>query len=65
MHPHELQRDSKTGRLLWRDQVLLSEGLADVLDQMVQFHFSLRYQSAGEALDAIKNLSLTALIFFL
>jgi serine/threonine protein kinase len=64
LQPRQLLRDSKTGQLLWRDRAKVSKGLADVLDKMVQFHFSERYQSASEVLDAIKRLSTTALYWF-
>ncbi|MEH2325846.1 MAG: serine/threonine-protein kinase [Nostoc sp.] len=64
LQPLELSRDTKTGRLLWHSEAQASNRLADVLDKMVQFHYSERYQSAAEVLDAVKSLSTTALYWF-
>ena len=51
-----LPRDEKIPhQLYWRDKVNVSNELGDVLDKMVEFHYSKRYQSASEALDAVKR----------
>jgi CHASE2 domain-containing sensor protein/tRNA A-37 threonylcarbamoyl transferase component Bud32 len=57
MQPFQLQSDLDTGELLWRDYASVSLGLALVLDKMVRYHFSQRYQSVGDALYALDHLS--------
>ncbi len=56
MIPEQLPTDEHTGDLIWRYEVQVSSNLAKVLDKMVRYHFSLRYQSAGEALQAVEGL---------
>ncbi|MDZ7958766.1 MAG: bifunctional serine/threonine-protein kinase/formylglycine-generating enzyme family protein [Aulosira sp. DedQUE10] len=51
--PHELQEDPLTGEIIWRHQAQVSEYLADVLTKMVRRHFSFRYVTATEALQAL------------
>ncbi|WP_414623087.1 tetratricopeptide repeat protein [Calothrix sp. CCY 0018] len=58
--PANVPTDSTTFQPIWRDKVEVNKRFADVLDRMVRFDFVERYQSAGEALEALKNLSLTA-----
>ncbi len=55
----KLPRDPQTGEIIWRDQVQVSPELADVLDRMVRYHFSGRYQSAESALEALRQISET------
>ncbi len=52
----QLQRDPNTGALVWRHLAETSEGLAAVLDKMVYYDFSLRYQSAVEVLESLEHL---------
>lgn len=54
LQPWQLQRDARTGELLWRDKAKVSQGFAEVLDKMVEFHHENRYQSADEALEAVQ-----------
>ena len=54
--PRELPDDPKTGEIRWRDRASVSNKLADIVDKMVHFNFSQRYQSAKEALEAVKAL---------
>jgi CHASE2 domain-containing sensor protein/tRNA A-37 threonylcarbamoyl transferase component Bud32 len=49
-HPRDLPVDERTGNLVWRDQVIISPALAQVLDKMVAYHFNDRYQSATAVL---------------
>lgn len=63
LEPLEMPRDAKI-QLNWRNLVQVSRSLADVLDRMVQFHSSSRYQSASEALDAIQCFSGTGTYWF-
>ncbi len=57
--PDSLQEDANTGEILWRDRVEVSNTFAEVLQNMVFYHFSQRYKSAIEALQAIQSLSTT------
>ncbi|QDL08950.1 serine/threonine protein kinase [Brasilonema octagenarum UFV-E1] len=52
-----LPTDSKTGEIIWRDRAKVSPKLANIIDKMVRDHFSQRYQSADEALQAVRSLS--------
>lgn len=51
--PSKLPEDSETGEIVWRDRVNVSDSLANVLDTMIKPHFSQRYRSAAEALQAL------------
>ncbi|MEH1981028.1 MAG: CHASE2 domain-containing serine/threonine-protein kinase [Nostoc sp.] len=53
--PQELHPDPETGNVMWRQTVQVSEGLAAILDKMVCYHFSDRYQSATEVLQDLKR----------
>jgi serine/threonine protein kinase len=56
--PQQLLQDPTTGELIWRNYVQVSDQLANVLSKMVCYHFSQRYQSATEALQALNSLSI-------
>ncbi|WP_019498737.1 protein kinase domain-containing protein [Pseudanabaena sp. PCC 6802] len=51
--PSKLPEDSETGAIIWRDRTNVSDSLASVLDKMIEPHFSQRYRSASEALQAL------------
>ncbi|WP_396336448.1 WG repeat-containing protein [Fischerella sp. JS2] len=51
--PQQLLLDNTTGELIWRNYVQVSDKLANILTKMVRYHFSQRYQSASEALQAL------------
>ncbi|MGJ5672910.1 MAG: protein kinase domain-containing protein [Nostochopsis sp.] len=53
----KLPRDPQTGEIIWRDQAQVSPELANILDRMVRYHFSGRYQSAESALEALRQIS--------
>ncbi|GAB1538589.1 CHASE2 domain-containing serine/threonine-protein kinase [Scytonema sp. NUACC21] len=55
--PHELQPNPETGSVMWRHRAQVSEKLAQILDKMVRYHFSDRYQSAAEAIQDLKYIS--------
>jgi serine/threonine protein kinase len=55
--PQQLLQDPTTGELVWRSYVQVNDKLTQILDKMVRHHFSQRYQSADEVLQAIKSLS--------
>jgi CHASE2 domain-containing sensor protein/predicted Ser/Thr protein kinase len=52
--PQELHPDIETGNVMWQQTVQVSEELAAILDKMVCYHFSDRYQSAAEVLQDLK-----------
>ncbi|MEH2084832.1 MAG: CHASE2 domain-containing serine/threonine-protein kinase [Nostoc sp.] len=53
--PQELHPDPETGNVMWRQTVQVSEELAAILDKMVCYHFSDRYQSATAVLQDLKR----------
>ncbi|BAY11913.1 CHASE2 domain-containing serine/threonine-protein kinase [Calothrix sp. NIES-2098] len=53
--PHEFDRDAE-GELQWRDKVMVSQPLAEILSKMVLEDYKQRYQSATEALEAFAQL---------
>ncbi|MCL6754005.1 CHASE2 domain-containing protein [Nostoc sp. CCCryo 231-06] len=55
--PQELHPDPETGNIMWRQPVQVSEQLAAILDKMVCYHFSDRYQSAAAVLQDLKRFS--------
>nr|WP_230967291.1 CHASE2 domain-containing serine/threonine-protein kinase [Nostoc commune] len=54
--PQELHPDPETGNIMWRQPVQVSEQLAAILDKMVCYHFSDRYQSAAAVLQDLKGM---------
>ncbi len=56
LKPEQLTQDSVTGEILWHHHAPVSQKLADIIDQMVLYDFRQRYQSAIEALQAVKQL---------
>lgn len=52
--PRNLQRDSETFEVIWQDLVSVNSQLANVLDKMVRSNSQERYQTAGEALQALQ-----------
>ncbi len=56
MYPHALQDEPNTGEILWQHLVLINPRLAAVLTKMTRYHFKDRYQTATEALQALRNL---------
>jgi serine/threonine protein kinase len=55
--PQELQPDPETGNVMWRESTEVSVELAEILDKMVRYHFSDRYQSANAVLQDLKRFS--------
>lgn len=60
IYPKKLKEDPKTSEIIWRDQVQVNPDFADILDGMVRYDFRQRYPSAGEALEALKELNRTS-----
>ncbi|MBD2447116.1 CHASE2 domain-containing protein [Nostoc sp. FACHB-152] len=57
IQPQELQPDPETGNVMWRHRVQINEELAVILDKMVRYHFSDRYQSAAAVLQDLNQIS--------
>ncbi|NEQ21958.1 MAG: tetratricopeptide repeat protein [Microcoleus sp. SIO2G3] len=58
IHPRRLQENPQTGEIEWRNHAKqVSPELAVILDQMVRYDFRVRYPTATEALEALRNLS--------
>lgn len=55
--PQELQPNPETGNLMWRQTTQVNEELALILDKMVRYHFSDRYQSAAAVLQDLNAIS--------
>lgn len=53
IRPQELPKDPITFEVIWRNRVSVSPFLANVLDKMVRCNSYERYQTAGEALQAL------------
>lgn len=58
IRPQELPKNSETLEVIWRDRASVSPRLANVLDKMVRHNFNKRYQTAAEALQALRPSSL-------
>jgi len=56
IQPQELHPDPQTGNIMWRSQAQVSEELAEILDKMVRYHFSDRYQSALAVIQDLKSI---------
>ncbi|NEQ38078.1 MAG: SUMF1/EgtB/PvdO family nonheme iron enzyme [Okeania sp. SIO3I5] len=52
-HLDDFPTDSKTGNASWRNEVQVSNCLADILDKMVHESFRQRYQNATKVLEAL------------
>lgn len=55
VRPSQLDRDPRTGEPIWRDQAVVSEDLASVLETLTKFHFADRYQTAKQVLSALEQ----------
>ncbi|NMG09227.1 serine/threonine protein kinase [Brasilonema sp. UFV-L1] len=55
LSPHELQPNPDTGTVIWRQGTQVSKELAQILDKMVCYHFSDRYQSASAVLQDLQR----------
>lgn len=51
--PEDLPKDPQTLEIVWRDRAQVSPHLAAILDKMVRYHFSQRYQTATDVLNAL------------
>ncbi len=55
--PQEFTLDRETGNIFWRQNVQVSNELAIILDKMICYHFSERYQSAAEVIKDLKSIA--------
>ncbi len=55
--PQELKPDLDTGNIQWRQTAQVSDELAAILDKMVRYHFSDRYQTAAEVMQDLNHLT--------
>lgn len=58
VEPKNIPLEHQTEKVQWRDLIQTDEKLAKILDRMLSPHLKQRYKSAGEALQAIRNLRL-------
>ena len=56
INPHQMPRNPDTEEIIWQDKTSVSPEFAKILDKMVKYDFRQRYSSAGETLQAIKEL---------
>ncbi len=57
LQPTLLVEDAETGEVIWQNLAVVSPELAAILNQMVRYHFTQRYQSATEVLTALAPLA--------
>lgn len=57
VRPSQLAQHAETGELVWRDRTNVSDDLAIVLETMTKFHFTHRYQTAKQALEALRQVN--------
>ncbi|MFM2063970.1 MAG: hypothetical protein RLZZ507_3641 [Cyanobacteriota bacterium] len=55
--PRNFLEDPNSGEIIWRNEVNVSNRLADILSKMVAYNFSERYQTAAEVLQVLLALS--------
>ncbi|AFY95730.1 protein kinase domain-containing protein [Chamaesiphon minutus] len=56
VNPYELPTDENTGELKWEHLTLANPQLIAILQRMTRYHFKDRYQTAAEALKAVRGL---------
>src|SRR6476661_996275 len=56
INPHQMPKNPDTEEIIWQDKTSVSPEFAKILDKMVKYDFRQRYSSAGETLEAIKEL---------
>jgi len=56
INPHQMPRNPDTEEIIWQDKTSVSPEFAKILDKMVKYDFRQRYSSAGQTLQAIKEL---------
>ncbi|WP_071189033.1 serine/threonine-protein kinase [Trichormus sp. NMC-1] len=56
LSPEQIEKDSETNELIWRNHATVTSEFADFLDKMVCYDFRQRYSSATVALKALQEL---------
>ncbi|WP_310488698.1 protein kinase domain-containing protein [Chamaesiphon sp. VAR_69_metabat_338] len=56
INPYDLPTDEGTGELKWEHLTLANPRLINILQRMTRYHFKDRYQTADEALRAVRGL---------
>ncbi|MGA9378041.1 MAG: bifunctional serine/threonine-protein kinase/ABC transporter substrate-binding protein, partial [Phormidium sp.] len=57
LQPLQLPNSPQTHEIMWQHHVHVSPNLADILDKMVRYHWSDRYQSVSQVLEALAQIS--------
>jgi eukaryotic-like serine/threonine-protein kinase len=57
--PSQFSENPETGEIIWQDKVHISPRLQVILEKMVRYHFTTRYQSANEVLRDIEQLTVS------
>ncbi|MBF2002771.1 MAG: CHASE2 domain-containing protein [Synechococcales cyanobacterium M58_A2018_015] len=57
IQPTQLPTDPETAELLWQSQAPITLGFQLILEKMVRYHFSQRYQSVREVQQALERLA--------
>jgi serine/threonine-protein kinase len=60
--PKRFARDPRTGAINWREQIPVSDGLAAILDKMLQPQTTLRYSAAALVINDLQRLNAQATI---
>ena len=58
MEPQDFQKESRTGDFIWRPYAQVSPAMAKVINRMICYHFSDRYQDATEVLRDLRRYKL-------
>jgi tetratricopeptide (TPR) repeat protein len=56
LSPQQLEKNPDTNEIIWRNNARVSQPLAEFLDKMVRYDFRQRFDSATQALQALKDL---------
>ncbi len=56
LNPQDLEEDAN-GEVSWQSHAQVSDRLAEIIAKMVRYHFSDRYNSAREVIDALESLN--------
>ena len=54
--PYQLPLSPETGDVSWRHLANVQEEFANILDNMVRYHFAARYQSAAEVMEKLRRI---------
>ncbi|MBW4522742.1 MAG: CHASE2 domain-containing protein [Scytolyngbya sp. HA4215-MV1] len=57
LHPSQLPTHPDTAEVIWKDQTRISRRLEMILEKMVHFHFTQRFQSATEVLQTLDRMA--------